>query len=350
MNQNKLRPHLIVQRSQPAAVNFNSAPKRIAILVLPHSDMFDVVGPFEAFVRAGQILQYQYSRPQPFYLVDLLSLGGPVIETWLGLQLTGAEAFSSYEHSPDTLIVTGRPDLGLLNAHQSSLMTWLQQQAKQVRRICSVCTGVFCLAQAGVLDGKRATTHWQYAGELAQRFPAIQVDPEPVFLRDGHVYTSAGSTAAMDLALALVEDDAGKPIAAEIAREMVMFIRRGAGQAQFSSLLALQAADRKPLRELQDWIWDHLNLPLTIEDLAERVHMSPRNFARAFVKETTVTPARYLETLRLEAARRRLEETSRSLDEIAAECGFGVAERMRRAFLRHLGVPPSAYRSQLQSA
>lgn len=350
MTQKRPGPQLVTPKPQPPAVHCSNAPRRIAILALPQSDLFDIAGPFEAFVRAGQIVQHQRGLPQPFYHVDLLAVGGPMIKTWLGLQLTGTQVFTNYSSSPDTLIVTGRPELGSVNMDQTYLLAWLQQQTAQVRRICSVCTGVFCLAQAGVLDGKRATTHWQYAGELAQRFPAIHVDPEPVFLRDGNTYTSAGSTAAMDLALALIEDDLGKSIAAEIAREMVLFVRRGAGQAQVSPLLALQTADREPLRELQSWIFEHLHLPLTVDDLAERVHMSPRNFARAFVKETQVTPARYLETLRLEAARRRLEETSRSLDEIAAECGFGVPERMRRSFLRNLGVPPSAYRSQVQWA
>jgi len=323
--------------------------RRIAILALPKSDLFDIAGPYEAFARAAQLVESQRPGPVPFYSVDLLSLSGRTVTTWLGARLTGATPFTRYRAQPDTLIVTGRPEIGDHDL-QPQLRFWLLQQARQARRICSVCTGVFCLAQAGLLDRKKATTHWQYAEELAGSYPRIEVNPEPVFLRDGNIYTSAGSTAAMDLALTLIEEDAGKAIAIEIAREMVMFVRRAGGQAQYSSLLAAQTADREPLRDLQNWILDNLHLPLTIEDLAERVHMSPRNFARAFSSELQTTPARFIEMLRIEAARRRLEETSRTVDEIAAECGFGTDERMRRSFLRVLKVAPSAYRSRLRSA
>ncbi len=350
MTQREPGSRLVLAKAKGPVLKTSSTPARVAILALPNSDLFDIAGPFEAFARAGQIVQQQRTLEKPFYAVDLLTIRSRTISTWLGLHLTHAEPFTSYKCVPDTLIVTGRPDLASMGADEPRLMSWLLRHAARVRRICSVCTGVFSLAQAGLLDGRKATTHWQYAAELAQRFPAIRVDPEPVFLRDGNVYTSAGSTAAMDLALALIEDDTGKAVATEIAREMVMFVRRGAGQAQFSSLLAVQTADREPLRDLRHWILENLHLPLTIEDLAGRVHMSPRNFARAFAKETEVTPARFIETLRLDAARRRLEETSRSVEEIAAECGFGVAETMRRSFIRRLGIPPGAYRSRLRSA
>jgi transcriptional regulator GlxA family with amidase domain len=221
--------------------------------------------------------------------------------------------------------------------------------APNVRRIGSVCSGAFILAEAGLLDGRRATTHWGWCKELAQRYPRVKVDPDPIFVRDGSIYTSAGVTAGMDLALALVEEDHGRELALRVARQLVLFLRRPGGQSQFSAQLAVQAADREPLRELQAWIADHLNQDLSVEALADRVAMSPRNFARVFSREVGVTPARFVEQARVEAARRRLEESAHGVDAIASQCGFGTAESMRRAFLRRLHVPPSAYRHRFAS-
>ena len=191
---------------------------------------------------------------------------------------------------------------------------------------------------------RHVATHWQRAQALAQKYPAIHVDPEPLFLRDGKYYTSAGCTAAMDLSLALIEEDLGGEVATQIACASIMYLRRRGQQAQISPLLKLQMSDREPLRNLQAWMLEHLHLPLTVEDLAAQVHMSPRNFARSFAAAVGTTPARFLETLRLETARRRLEETSRSLDQVAGECGFGSAEVMRRSFVRHFGASPGTFR------
>jgi transcriptional regulator GlxA family with amidase domain len=284
------------------------------------------------------------------YQVDLLTIRGTEVTTLSGLTVAGGLPFNGYEGYPDTLIVTGEPDSLASDPVQSELTEWIKAGKSAMRRICSVCTGVFCLAAAGLLDGRRATTHWRYADQLARRFPKIHVDPEPVFLRDGKYFTSAGCTAGMDLALTLIEEDMGPAVATEIAREMVMFLRRPGGQSQISPVLKLQMSDSGRFRELQIWIFEHLHLPLTVEDLASQVHMSPRNFARAFVAQVGVTPARFIESIRLDAARRRLEETDRGLEQIAAECGFGCAETMRRAFVRNLQTPPSAYRAQIQSA
>jgi transcriptional regulator GlxA family with amidase domain len=212
-----------------------------------------------------------------------------------------------------------------------------------------VCTGAFVLAAAGLLDGRRATTHWRSCASLARRYPQITVDADPIFVRDGNIYTSAGVTAGMDLALALVEEDHGREVALHVARELVLFLRRPGGQSQFSAQLAVQAADREPLRELQAWIADHLDQDLSIPALAARVAMSERNFARVFTREVGVTPARFVETARIEAARRRLEESSHGVEAVAAQCGFGTAESMRRTFLRRLRVPPSAYRHRFTS-
>jgi transcriptional regulator GlxA family with amidase domain len=319
---------------------------RVAVLALPGSALSDLAGPWETFLLAGRLAQKKLGLTRPCYEVALLSLEGSSVSTLSGLEISGACPFDAYQGVPDTLVVVGEPDSMQERKDYSAFFEWLRRVTTESRRVCSVCTGAFCLAQAGLLDGCRVTTHWQYASALAQRHPAVQVDPEPLFLRDGKFYTSAGCTAAMDLSLALVEEDIGFEIATEIARDMIMFLRRPGRHAQISPLLKLQMSERKPMRELQTWMLENLNLPLTVEDLAEQVHMSPRNFARSFVAAVGTTPARFLETLRLEVARRRLEETDAGMDQIASDCGFGSAEVMRRSFARHLGVPPSAYRRQ----
>jgi transcriptional regulator GlxA family with amidase domain len=276
-----------------------------------------------------------------------MTVGGTAVRTLSGLTVAGGRPFRQYKGFPDTLIVTGEPDSVAFDSAQPQLIDWIKACDSQVRRICSVCTAVFCLASAGVLDGRRATTHWRYADRLSRSFPKIQVNPEPVFVRDGKYYTSAGCTAAMDLALALIEEDLGTAIATEIAREMIMFLRRPGGQAQISPVLKLQMNDHDRFRELQTWIFEYLHLPLTVEDLAKQVHMSPRNFARTFAARVGVTPAKFIESIRVDAARRRLEETDRSVQQIASECGFGCAETMRRSFLRHLHFSPSVYRADV---
>ncbi len=227
---------------------------------------------------------------------------------------------------------------------------WLRLAARRCRRVCSVCTGAFLLARAGLLDGRRATTHWAACAALARNYPSIEVDPDPIFVRDGNVYTSAGVTAGIDLALALVEEDLGRQAALDVARSLVLFVRRPGGQAQFSAGLAGQAAQRPGVRELQEWIADHLDGDLSVGALAERSFMSPRNFARVFAKEVGMTPAAYVEALRLERARVLLETTDLLLEEIAARCGFGTVETLRRTFGRRLHVSPSDYRDRFAGA
>lgn len=319
---------------------------RIAFLALPKTALSDLAGPYEAFLTAARLGQEKLRLARPYYEITLLSIGERSIPTLSGLRVDGALPFGQYQGIPDTLIVAGEPDSLDPSADHSTLMRWISKIATHSHRVCSICTGVFCLAQAGVLNQKRVTTHWQHAATLSCKYPAVQVDPEPLFLRDGKFYTSAGCTAAMELALALIVEDLDVEIATQIATESVMYLRRSGRQAQISPVLKLQMSDREPLRDLSAWMLEHLHLPLTVEDLAAQVYMSPRNFARVFVEAVGTTPARFLETLRLEAARRRLEETNRGLDQIAAECGFGSAEVMRRCFVRNLGAPPSAYRRE----
>jgi transcriptional regulator GlxA family with amidase domain len=257
--------------------------------------------------------------------------------------LLAHRSYHGVTHSIDTLLVAG--GLGAQEAaRDQALLRWLKRMAPRVRRLGSICTGAFVLAAAGLLDGRRVTTHWKWCRHLAQAHPQIAVDPDPIFLRDGRVYTSAGVTAGMDLALALVEDDFGRDAALWIARHLVLFARRPGGQSQFSVLLDLQAAEREPLRDLQAWVTEHLDQDLSVERLAQRVHMSSRNFARVFQRQVGWTPARFVERLRVEAARRRLEESAAGLAEVARECGFGSPDSLRRSFLRVLRVAPADYR------
>ena len=243
----------------------------------------------------------------------------------------------------DTLLVAGG-DAIEQNEINSDAVRWLKRISPRIRRVGSVCTGAMLLARAGLLDGRRATTHWNWCQTLMKRAPRARVDSDPIFVRDENIYTSAGVTAGMDLALALVEEDYGSRLALQVARNLVLYLRRPGGQSQFSAALSLQLTDRKPLRELGTWVLGNLHKPLTVPLLAQRVAMSPRNFARVFTREMKTTPAKFVERLRVEAARRRLEESHNSMEMIAGECGFGNVNSMRNVFQRTLKIAPGQYR------
>ncbi len=319
---------------------------RVAILVYPGVDLLDVAGPSEVFSAARRAVAASGGRGG--YSVEILSNSRHLaIETDSAVSLLAHQSYIGFREPIDTLLVAGGQG-STDAANDRALLRWLRRMAPRVRRLGSVCTGAFVLAAAGLLDGRQATTHWKCCRELALQYPQITVDPDPIFIRDGNVITSAGVTAGMDLALALVEEDFGRAAALWIARHLVLFARRPGGQSQFSVLLELQAADREPLRELQTWIAEHLDQDLTVERLAERVHMSPRNFARVFQRQVGWTPARFVERLRVEAARRRLEESSAGLAQLARECGFGSADSLRRSFARILRVAPADYRHRFR--
>jgi len=231
----------------------------------------------------------------------------------------------------------------------AEVVAWLRRHGPRTQRLTSVCTGAFLLAEAGLLDGRRVTTHWAYAEALARQFPAVTVDPEPIFVRDGPVVTSAGVTAGIDLALALVEEDIGREAALDVARHLVVFLRRPGGQAQFSAQLHAQLARRRPLRDVQHWITERPAADLSVERLAARAGLSPRQFARSFAAETGMTPGRYVDRVRLEAARRELEDTGAGVEQVARSCGYGTPETMRRAFIRALGLSPAGYRQRFQA-
>jgi transcriptional regulator GlxA family with amidase domain len=323
--------------------------RRVAMVVYPDAQIVDAAGPLEVFARTARWLIDQGRRREPAYTVELLGARRGPVRCSSGLELVVCRSFLEVRSGIDTLLVAG--GIGAPHAlGDRALMRWLRRIAPRVRRLGSVCTGAFLLAEAGLLDGRRATTHWRSCRELAERYPRVTVDPDPIFVRDGRVYTSAGVTAGMDLALALVEEDHGREVALGVARQLVMFLKRPGGQSQFSVPLMAQAADRRPLSELLTWIGEHPGADLSVTALARRAAMSARNFARVFTREVGMTPARFVERARVEAARRHLEESSVGVEVIATESGFNSAEIMRRAFLRTVRVNPVDYRHRFRIA
>jgi len=321
-----------------------SRPRRIVILAFPGVQPLDVIGPAEVFAGADAI------SGGGAYSVDVVAKEPEAIAVRGGGYSLLPKLTTARCRGPiDTLVVAG--GVGVRAAEEDvELIRWIRSAARRSRRVTSVCSGSFLLARAGLLEGRTVTTHWASTDELARRHPELSVDPNPIFVRDGDVWTSAGVTSGMDLSLALVEEDLGREIAVEIARWLVLFLQRPGGQAQFSAHLSAQLAERRPIRELQSWIADHLDEDLRVEALAERAAMSPRNFARFFRREIGLTPAAYVEELRVERARQLLEDGSEPIDGIAARCGFGSPETMRRAFARRVGVSPAQYRARFRRA
>jgi transcriptional regulator GlxA family with amidase domain len=312
--------------------------RRVVIVVYPDLQILDVVGPTEVFVQASRIVEDAYS-------IELVGEAGP---TTSGLTVGPVVPRHSCTGPIDILMVAGGNGVSAAERDRA-LIAWVRDAAGRSQRVTSVCSGAFLLAAAGLLDGRRATTHWGWCRQLARRFPAVTVDPDPIYVRDGDVWTSAGVTAGMDLALALVEEDLGAEVALDVARRLVLFARRPGGQAQFSVQLAAQAAAPGPLQDLQAWIAEHPDADLSVPALANHSHMSARTLARAFAREIGMTPAAYVESVRVEQARARLETGRAPLAAVARACGFGTAETMRRAFHRRLGVSPADYRQRFHT-
>jgi transcriptional regulator GlxA family with amidase domain len=320
---------------------------RVVVLALPAAQSLDIVGPVEVFDGAAQLAAARGAgRP---YEVSVVAPGGGAVELSNGLTL-GLGELPGPRAAIDTIVVAGGAGARMVGDDDPAV-AWLRRAAPRARRVTSVCTGAFALAQAGLLDGRRATTHWAWCGALARAFPAVDVDPDPIYVRDGDVWTSAGVTAGMDMALALVEEDYGSDVALTVARWLVVFLKRPGGQSQFSAGLAAQAASvaREPLRDLAMWMNDNLDADLSVGALAARACLSERHFARAWRAETGDTPAATVEGLRVERARALLEDGS-SVDAAARACGFASAEVLRRVFHRRLGVAPSAYRERFRTA
>lgn len=313
--------------------------RRVVLVVFPDLQLLDLAGPLEVFAMADRFSDSELSE----YVAEVVSPDAGAIRASSGLEIGANRAIGACRGPIDTLVVVG--GRGVAQAIvDDRLVAWIRSAAQRSRRVTSVCSGAFLLARAGLLDGRRATTHWATSARLARMFPEVTVDPDPIFIRDGNVWTSAGVTAGMDLALALVEDDLGPERAREIARYLVLFVQRSGGQSQFSAQLAAQRPERDTLVQLASWIADHLGDDLSVPVLAARTSMSVRNFSRRFAQEFGSTPAAYVEAVRVEAGRRLLESTRRGLTDIARDCGFGTVETMHRSFQRTIRVTPGQYR------
>ncbi|AZM92107.1 MULTISPECIES: GlxA family transcriptional regulator [Streptomyces] len=312
------------------------SPRNVLVVLYDGVQSLDVTGPVEVFDGAGRL------PGEEGYAIRTVSLGGAAVRTSSGLTLLPDGALEDARPGPrTTLLVPG----GRYTADfEPRLTRWLRAYGGRAGRLVSVCTGGLLLAEAGLLDGRRATSHWSVCERMARDYPLVSVEPDPIYVRDGPVATSAGVTAGIDLALALVEEDLGRDAALVIARHLVVFLRRPGNQAQFSAQLAAQTARREPLRDVQQWIAEHPDGDLGVEALAARAALSPRHFARAFQAETGVTPGRYVERVRVEHARRLLEEGGEGIAQIARSCGYGTPEALRRAFVKTLGQPPAEYR------
>ena len=305
----------------------------------------NIAGPVDVFARASLALTQAGKRNWPAYEIELLTMDDLPLVTASGLSLVGGRQWTQAVRPIDTLLlIAGASELDSSIAPE--LLAWLRASADRVRRIGSVCSGAFALAAAGILDGRRATTHWKLADRLARRYPRISVDADKIFVQDGNVWTSAGVSTGADLALAMVEEDYGHAVALDVARHMVLFLRRTGGQSQFSTQLAGQAADLQPIRELIAWISDHLDADLSVHALAKRAGMSDRNFSRVFSRQVGATPARFVVSLRLQAAKARLEATTDNVETIASRAGFSDSEALRRRF-RSEGETPSSYRERV---
>jgi transcriptional regulator GlxA family with amidase domain len=329
------------QTSTPASDQIGN----VVILAFEGIQPLDAIGPFEVFVGATNVLA---AAGRPGYRVSLVSPGGRQITSESGLRI-GTDPLPPDDSPIDMLLLPGGNGVHAARA-DASLLEWVVAAAARSRRLATVCTGTFIAAQAGLLDGRTVTTHWARAARLADEFPAIHVDADPIYRRDGHVWTSAGVTAGIDLALALVEDDHGADVAQIVARWLVMFLHRPGGQTQFATPVWTRRADRTAVRAAQAAIEAGPGNDHRIPVLADAASMSARHFTRLFTDEVGEPPGRYVERVRVEAARRALETTSTTLEVIADECGFGTAETMRRAFHRRLGVAPDAYRRRFRVA
>lgn len=329
--------------------------RQIVFAVAPHLVLLDACGPLEAFWRAE--LEMRSARgstsDEPVaYRTRVASVEGGTLATHVGLPVVVERLDALDDETIDTVIVAGTfvADQMVLD---EKLVAWLERSAPRIRRVCSVCVGAFYLGAAGLLEGRRATTHWRSVDEFARCFPSVHVDADPIFVRDARggraVWTSAGVTAGIDLALALIEEDLGHAVAMQAARRLVVFMKRPGGQSQFSATLDAQHSAGGEFDALHAWMAANLHADLSVERLAEHARMSPRTFARRYVEAVGRTPAKTVEALRLEAAARSLAQSRRPMKRIALDCGFGTEQNLRRAFLRRFGVPPFNYRERFAS-
>ncbi|HET6974677.1 MAG TPA: helix-turn-helix domain-containing protein [Pyrinomonadaceae bacterium] len=317
--------------------------RRIVFVVVPPIEELDLVGPMQVFSAANRL------SGRKTYAIGIATTGRELTVQGEGgvLSFLAQSTLKDLKGPIDSALLVC--SIGTRLTRDPELSAWLKQIATTAHRLGGVCVSTFIMAEAGVLDGKRATSHWKFGKELARLYPQVKVESEPIWVKDGNIYTSAGISAGIDLALAWVEEDCGSALAHEVAREFVLFLRRPSGQKQLSVSLAKQASEMKGMRELQVWIADHVEKDLSVQALARRTAMSVRNFERVFTREIGCTPARYVTQMRVEAARRELERTEKSIEQIARNSGFVSADLMRKAFVRLVGTTPARYRTQLST-
>jgi transcriptional regulator GlxA family with amidase domain len=328
----------------PKNPRFPPSPHTVEILVYPAVQLLDVAGPLQVFATANELAAARGGVS--LYAPRVVSAAAPLVTASAGLGLAVAP-LPRASMKLDTLLVAGGPGVHAA-AKDPAVLDWLRRRAKRARRVASVCTGAFLLGAAGLLKERRAATHWLHCADLAHRYPDIRVESDPIYVRDGAVWTSAGVTAAIDLALALVEEDAGRTLSLAVARHLVMFLKRPGGQAQFSTVLSLQSAEDR-FGALHAWMGGRLNGDLSLPALARKAGMSERSFSRRYAEATGVTPARAVERLRVEAARRLLSDTRLPVKRIAESCGFGSEETLRRSFGRLLAASPQDYRARFSA-
>lgn len=318
-------------------------PHRVVMLGFPQGQILDITGPLEVFSRTARWLAEHRGTRMPAYLTEFVAARAGPVTLSNGLQLVASRRYADVKDA-DTLLVAG--GIGWEEATRDrALLAWLCSQARRVERLGSICNGAMLLAAAGLLEGRTATTHWAYLDRLARLSPKSRVDREALYVRSGNIYTSAGVTAGMDLALALVEQDHGKATALAVAQELVLFLKRPGGQSQFSRHLQAQRRDDL-FGELELWMLEHPSEDMSVERLARRMSMSPRHFARLFAERLGESPGAYVRRLRVEQARRRIEEGALKLKQVARECGFADEQSLRRGFQALVGITPAEYRQR----
>lgn len=330
----------------------NDNIKHIVFLVIPDATLLDITGPYEVFSQTLEYIRVNRIKTEFTYKLHSLSIDKRInIRTASGMIIECPENIKSFNYSIDTLIVPGVPN-SQIEEYQlpDNVLEWINRQSRKVRRICSVCTGSFFLAKAGILAHRKATTHWEKCDLLRNNYPYIQVDDDPIFIKDGNIYTSAGISSGMDLSLALIEEDFGKSLALDVAKQMILYLKRPGSQSQYSSVLTHQNTDHQPILKICNWIAGHLHEAMTIDRLSDEISMSPRNFARIFARETGITPAKYIDKLRVETACRYLVETYLSLKEISTLCGLGSPDNMRKVFFKHKKISPIEYRNNFRTS
>lgn len=322
----------------------STLPRSIAFIAYPGVEVIDIVGPMEVFAFANCFLKTEGLTTEPVYRIDVLAKEEKPITTLSGLQIVPTNTYEKTLETPDTLIVPGG------NAHEASeddaLLEWICAHSNKVRRLVSICTGAFVLARGGLLNGRRATTHWDWSDQFMKEYPMVRLEPDRIFVCDGPVWSSGGITSGIDLALAILEEDWGYELALHVARYLVVFLKRPGGQSQFSAYLKSGKSNQRDFRDLKSWIMENPDADLKVESLAERMNMSPRNFARTFLAETGITPAKFVEMVRTDLARHYLESTKMQVGQVAQKAGFKDQETMRRTFIRHVGVCPAEYRAR----